>query len=151
MDIRPEEARQKGPALATNEGLCFSPGAICVGRGKPVSERRVGLWADLRPLIMAAVVVVDEPLVTRMVNYGVVQRRIPSFRPRRAAPSRLAEPHQARKQRSDPQGPNTRSRQKSGASVSQFRRHVLIKLLPGLGNSIDPECERTRFKRLGNR
>ena len=100
---------------------------------------------------MAALVVVNEPLVTRMVNYGVVQRRIPSFRPRRAAPSRLAEAHQARKQRSDPLGPNTRSRQKSGASVSQFRRHVLIELLPRLGNSIDPECERSRFKRLGNR
>jgi hypothetical protein len=66
------------------------PDAISIGRGKPVSERRVGLWADPGPLVMAALIVLNEPLVTRMVNYGVVQRCIPSFRPRRGAPSRLA-------------------------------------------------------------
>ena len=113
------------------ESKCSSPGAICVRRGKPVSEGRVGLWADLGPLVMAALVVVNEPSVTRMVNYGIVQRRIPSFRPRRAAPSRLAEAHQMRKQRSDPLGPDTGSQQKVWAPrfFAEICRHVLIELL----------------------
>ena len=99
---------------------------------------------------MAALVAMNESLVTRVVNDLEAQCRIPSFRPRRAAPTRGAEAQEATEERSGPQRPKTGSGQKAGASASQFRRHRLIKGLPRLGNRVDPECESSRSEQVGD-
>ena len=69
---------------------------------------------------MAPLIVMNEPLVTRVVNDLVAQCRVPSFGPRRAPPVRLAGTNEAIEKRSDPQRARTGSGQKTGASVSQF-------------------------------
>ena len=98
---------------------------------------------------MAALVVMNEALVARVVGDLVAQCRVPPFRSRRATQSRFAEAQETREKRSDPQRPRTGSGQKAGASVSQFRRYGLLKGLPRFGNSVDPECERSRFEQVG--
>lgn len=100
---------------------------------------------------MATLVVVNEPLVTGMVNDRIAQRCVPSFRPCRAAPDRLATAHDARKEGRDPWGPSTGSRQNSGASASQFRRYRLIDWLIRLGDRVRPECESPRIEQVGDR
>ena len=56
---------------------------------------------------MTSLVVMNESLVTRMVNDVVTQRRIPSFCPCLGAPIRLSEPQEARKTKAEPrQHPN---------------------------------------------
>ena len=99
---------------------------------------------------MAPLIVMNEPLVTRVVNDLVAQCRVPSFGPRRAAPVRLAETNEAREKRSDPQRARTGSGQKTGASVSQFIRYGFMKGLPRFGDSVDPECECSRFEQCGD-
>ena len=72
------------------------------------------------PLIMAPLIVMNEPLVTRVVNDLVAQCRVPSFGPRRATPVRLAEANEAMEKRSDPQ----RARAGSGQEVPRLSAKV---------------------------
>jgi hypothetical protein len=99
---------------------------------------------------MAPLIVMNEPLVTRVVNDLVAQCRVPSFGPRRAPPVRLAETNEAIEKRSDPQRARTGSGQKIGASVSQFIRYGFMKGLPRFGYSVDPERECSRFEQCGD-
>jgi hypothetical protein len=85
-----------------------------------------------------------------VVNDLVPQCGIPSFAARYAAPARLAVAQEAREKRSDPQRPRTGNRQQAGASVSEFRRYRLLNGLPRHGNSVNPECERSRFEQVGD-
>ena len=99
---------------------------------------------------MAALTVMNEPLVARVVNYLIAQRRVPSLRSGHTTPTRLAEAQETREKRTGPHKSRAGSGQKAGASVSQFRRHRFIKGLPWFGQGIDPECERSRFDQAGD-
>ena len=72
----------------------------------------------------------------------------PSDRPALRKPDPPQRSRRAKKDR--PTQAGTESGQKSGASLSQFRRHRLIEGLPRLGNRVDPEYQRSRFEQLGN-
>jgi len=99
---------------------------------------------------MAALIEMNEPLVTRVVDDLVAECRIPSFRSRHGTPSRLAQAQETREKRTVPQRPESGSGQKAGVSISQFGRHRLRKRLARLGNSFGPERERTRFEQVGD-
>src|ERR1035438_10632028 len=94
------------------DSLGASNNTVAVGSCKPFGERRVVLRTSLGPLIMAPLIVMNEPLVTRVVNDLVAQCRVPSFGPRRAPPVRLAGTNEAIEKRSDPQRARTGSGQR---------------------------------------
>jgi len=75
---------------------------VAVGCFTPFGERRAGLEKGLGPPIVAVLIVVNESLVTRMVNDLVSKCRVPSLGTSCAAPTRLAKPQDADKKRSGP-------------------------------------------------
>ena len=130
--------------------LGLSLGAVSVSGSEPFRERHAGSRANSVPLIMAALVVVNEPLVARVVNDFVSQYRIPTFGKRSAAPTRLSTAQQAGKKRAVPNWAGTGRWQNAGDAISQFGRNRLLNGLHWLGNSVDPECERSRFQQVGD-
>src|SRR5689334_18715917 len=99
---------------------------------------------------MAPMIVMNEPVVTRVVNDLVAECRVPSFGARFAAPVRLAEANDAREKRSHPQRPRAGSGQKVGASLTQFIRYGFMQRLPRFGDSVDPERECSRFEQCSD-
>ena len=124
---------------------------VAVGCSKPFGERRAGLGKGLGPPIVAVLVVMNESLVTRMVNDLVSKCRVPSLGTSFAAPTRLAKAQDADKKRSGPPRAEPRRWRKVDASASQFRQYRFLKGLSRLGDSVDPECERSRFEHIGDR
>src|SRR5579859_3085430 len=99
---------------------------------------------------MASPAVMNESLVTRMVNDLVTQRRIPSFRSRYAAPARLSEPNEAGKQGWSPDSIRKGSRWEDGASRSQFNQHRLSEGLRWHRNALHPKSESPRLDQIGS-
>jgi len=131
--------------------LRLSTGTVGIGSFKPFGERQAGLGTGLGPLIVAALVVMNESLVTRMVSDLVSQCRIPSFGTSYAAPTRLAKAQDSGKKRSGPSRTEPRRWRKVDASASQFHQYRFLKGLSWLGYGVDPECERSRFEQIGDR
>ena len=94
------------------------------------------------PLIVATLVVVNEPLVTRMVSDLVSQCRKPSLGMSYAAPTRLAKAEDAGKKGSGPPRAEPWRWRNVDASASQFRQYGFLKWLSWQGYGVDPECER---------
>ncbi len=124
---------------------------VAVGCFKPFGERRAGLGKALRPPIVAVLVVVNESLVTRMVNDLVSQCRKPSLGTSYAAPTRLAKAEDAGKKGSGPSRAEPWRWRNVDASASQFRQYRFLNGLSRLGYGVDPECERSRFEQSGDR
>src|SRR5690348_12821240 len=99
---------------------------------------------------MASLAVMNESLVTRMVDDLVAQRRIPTFRSRYAAPARLSEPNEAGKQWWSPDSIRKAGRWESGTSRSQLNQHRLSERLPWLRNTVYPKCESPRLEQIGS-
>jgi hypothetical protein len=98
---------------------------------------------------MTSVVVMNDPLVTRMVNDLVTKRRIPSFRSCRTSPSGLADANKPVKHRWDPQSFKTR-REKIGASAPEFRQYGLRERLGWHGKGVYPKCQSPRLQQTGD-
>jgi hypothetical protein len=99
---------------------------------------------------MTSLVVMNESLVTRMVNDVVAQRRIPPLCPRSDAPIRLSEPNKARKHRWSPDSIRIGTRRETGASPLQFSKNRLLERLCRLGNAVNPKRESSRFDQIGD-
>ena len=99
---------------------------------------------------MTSLVVMNESLVTRMVNDVVTQRRVPPFRPRYDPPTRLSEPKEARKQRWSPDSIRIGSRRETRASPLQFSKNRLLERLRRLGNAVHPQRESSRLDQIGD-
>ena len=130
--------------------LYLANGTVGIGSFKPFGERQAGLGTGLGPLIVAALVVMNESLVTRMVNDLVSQCRVPSLGTSCAAPTRLAKAQDTAKS-AGPSRAEARRWRKVDASASQFRQYRFLKRLSRLGHGVHPECERSRFEQSGDR
>ena len=99
---------------------------------------------------MASLVVMNKPLITRMVNDLVTKRRIPSFRSSWTAPTRLSESDKAGKQRWNPDRIRTGSRQKTRVAPAQFRQYRLSEGSPLRRNAIHPKRKSPRLEQIGS-
>src|SRR5690348_13205152 len=99
---------------------------------------------------MTSLVVMNESLVTRMVNDVVTQRRVPPFCPRSDAPVRLSEPKEARKHGWSPDSIRIGTRRETRASPLQFGKNRLLERLPQLRNAVNPQHESSGLDQIGD-
>jgi len=96
---------------------------------------------------MAVPIVMDEPMITGMVNDKMAQSGIPSLRVRRVPPFRIAVADEPVKE-----GRNQIQlwihAEKTRVSATEFRKRKLVHRLRQNGDRIDPKRERTRFERF---
>ena len=102
----------------------------------------------MKPKIMASLIVMNESLVTRVVEDCKPERRIPSLRPRRGPPNGIPGADKVRKETAPPQRVSGQRRRRSAAEFTQDR---FVKIMSGFGDSVGPKSQRPKFKSIGER
>ena len=121
---------------------------VCIGGGQPVGKRGAGFRTAMQPKIVASLIVMNESLVTRVVEDCKPERRIPSLRPRPGSPNGIPGADKLRKETPPPQGV---SGQRHRRSTAEFSQHRFVYVMSGFGDSVGPKSQCPKFKNIGER
>src|SRR6266849_3258604 len=99
---------------------------------------------------MTPLVVMNEPLVTRVMDNVIMQGRVPSLSSSCVTRLRFPEAHKARKERREPSGIHKRGGQETGTTIAQFVQYQLVQGLFRFGSTIHPKRKTSRFNQIGS-